>query len=148
MAPMQVPIDDEVKKRDADLYSRREKAGFLLDLGVDGSGLFMKYLRLGSGCCIDVGPSELAANGSIHLRSGVAIEHIQTLPSQAGQSSGMACAGSPCCHRLAILPSTSPSSAVKRVLSNKGRSRRLSHRWSRMSHRALPSSARRTAISS
>ncbi len=76
MAPMQVPVYDEMKKRDADLYARLENAGFLLDFGVDGSGLFMKYLRRGSGYYIDVGASELVANGSIKLRSGVSIERI------------------------------------------------------------------------
>ena len=35
MAPMQVPVYDEMKKRDADLYARLEKAGFMLDFGVD-----------------------------------------------------------------------------------------------------------------
>ena len=76
MAPMQIPVYDEMKRRDADLYQRLEKAGFLLDFGVDGSGLFMKYLRRGSGYYIDVGASELVANGSIHLRSAVNIERI------------------------------------------------------------------------
>jgi putative flavoprotein involved in K+ transport len=76
MAPMQVPVYDEMKKRDADLYARLEKAGFMLDFGVDGSGLFMKYLRRGSGYYIDVGASELVANGSIKLRSGVNIERV------------------------------------------------------------------------
>ncbi len=76
MAPMQVPVYDEMKKRDAELYARLEKAGFLLDFGVDGSGLFMKYLRRGSGYYIDVGASELVANGSIKLKSGVNIERI------------------------------------------------------------------------
>ena len=76
MAPMQVPVYDEMKKRDAALYARLEKAGFLLDFGPDGSGLFMKYLRRGSGYYIDVGASELVANGSIKLRSGVSIERI------------------------------------------------------------------------
>ena len=76
MAPMQVPVYDEMKKRDADLYGRLEKAGFMLDFGVDGSGLFMKYLRRGSGYYIDVGASELVANGSIKLRSGVNITRI------------------------------------------------------------------------
>jgi putative flavoprotein involved in K+ transport len=76
MAPMQVPVYDEMKKRDADLYARLEKAGFMLDFGVDGSGLFMKYLRRGSGYYIDVGASELVANGSIKLRSRVDIERI------------------------------------------------------------------------
>jgi putative flavoprotein involved in K+ transport len=76
MAPMQVPVYDAMKIRDADLYARLEKAGFLLDFGVDGSGLFMKYLRRGSGYYIDVGASELVANGSIKLKSGVNIERI------------------------------------------------------------------------
>jgi putative flavoprotein involved in K+ transport len=76
MAPMQVPVYDEMKKRDAKLYARLEKAGFMLDFGVDGSGLFMKYLRRGSGYYIDVGASELVANGSIKLKSGVNIERI------------------------------------------------------------------------
>jgi putative flavoprotein involved in K+ transport len=77
MAPLQVPVYDEMKKRDADLYARLEKAGFMLDFGPDGSGLFMKYLRRGSGYYIDVGASELVANGSIKLKSGVTIERIK-----------------------------------------------------------------------
>jgi putative flavoprotein involved in K+ transport len=76
MAPMQVPVYEEMKKREADLYARLEKAGFLLDFGPDGSGLFMKYLRRGSGYYSDVGASELVANGSIKLKSGVTIERI------------------------------------------------------------------------
>ena len=78
MAPLQVPVYDEMKKRDADLYARLEKAGFMLDFGVDGSGLFMKYLRRGSGYYIDVGASELVANGSIKLKSRTTIERINT----------------------------------------------------------------------
>jgi putative flavoprotein involved in K+ transport len=76
MHSFHIPVYDEMKKRDADLYSRLEKAGFMLDFGDDGSGLFMKYLRRGSGYYIDVGASELVANGSIKLKSGVTIQHI------------------------------------------------------------------------
>lgn len=71
------PLYEEIRRRDADLYCRLEQAGFLLDFGDDGSGLFMKYLRRGSGYYIDVGASELIANGSIQLRSGVNIERIR-----------------------------------------------------------------------
>lgn len=71
-----IPVYDEIKKRDADFYARLEKAGFMLDFGDDGSGLFLKYLRRGSGYYIDVGASELIANGEIKLRSGVGIEKI------------------------------------------------------------------------
>ena len=76
MHSFHIPVYEEMKKRDADLYSRLEKAGFMLDFGDDGSGLFMKYLRRGSGYYIDVGASELVANGSIKLKSGVNIERI------------------------------------------------------------------------
>ena len=76
MHTFHIPVYDEMKKRDADLYGRLEKAGFMLDFGDDGSGLFMKYLRRGSGYYIDVGACELVANGSIKLKSGVNIERI------------------------------------------------------------------------
>jgi putative flavoprotein involved in K+ transport len=73
---LQVPVYEEMKRREADLYGRLEQAGFMLDFGVDGSGLFMKYLRRGSGYYIDVGASELVANGSIKLKSRTTIERI------------------------------------------------------------------------
>lgn len=69
----QVPVYAEMKERDKDLYDRLEKAGFMLDFGEDGSGLFVKYLRRGSGYYIDVGASELVADGKIKLKSGVEV---------------------------------------------------------------------------
>jgi putative flavoprotein involved in K+ transport len=77
MADLHIPVYEEIARRDADFYARLEKAGFLHDFGEDGSGLFMKYLRRGSGYYIDVGASELVANGSIKLRSGVAVTQIK-----------------------------------------------------------------------
>jgi putative flavoprotein involved in K+ transport len=65
-----------IRDADADFYKRLEKAGFLLDFGDDGSGLFMKYVRRGSGYYIDVGASGLIANGDIKLKSGVGTERI------------------------------------------------------------------------
>ena len=67
---VQKPMAAEMKKRDAAFYERLEKAGFLLDFGADDTGLFMKYLRRGSGYYIDVGASELVADGSIKLKTG------------------------------------------------------------------------------
>ena len=61
MHEFQIPMYEEMRERDADFYDRLEKAGFMLDFGDDGSGLFMKYLRRGSGYYIDVGASELVA---------------------------------------------------------------------------------------
>ncbi len=73
---LQIPVYQQMKERDADLYARLEKAGFLLDFGEDGSGLFMKYLRRGSGYYIDVGASELVADGRVKLKTG-AIERVE-----------------------------------------------------------------------
>ncbi|MGF1525356.1 MAG: NAD(P)-binding domain-containing protein [Candidatus Competibacterales bacterium] len=64
------PQCEETKRRDAEFYQRLEKAGFILDFGADDTGLFLKYLRRGSGYYIDVGASELVANGSIKLKTG------------------------------------------------------------------------------
>jgi putative flavoprotein involved in K+ transport len=75
LPPLQVPVYQQMKERDAEFYSRLEKAGFQLDFGEDESGLFMKYLRRGSGYYIDVGASELVANGSVKLKNG-AIERV------------------------------------------------------------------------
>ncbi len=61
---------DETKRRDKDFYDRLEKAGFDVDFGDDETGLFMKYLRRGSGYYIDVGASELVAKGDIKLAKG------------------------------------------------------------------------------
>ncbi|MFI0474012.1 NAD(P)/FAD-dependent oxidoreductase [Halomonas sp. HMF6819] len=72
----QRPAFDAIRERDADFYQRLEKAGFMLDFGDDDSGLFLKYLRRGSGYYIDVGASELVASGEIKLRSGVGVERI------------------------------------------------------------------------
>jgi len=76
MHTFHIPVYEEMKKRDADLYERLAKRGFMLDFGDDGSGLFMKYLRRGSGYYIDVGASELVADGKIKLKSGVGVEKI------------------------------------------------------------------------
>jgi putative flavoprotein involved in K+ transport len=72
----QIPVYDAIRERDADFYARLEKAGFLLDYGDDNSGLFMKYLRRGSGYYIDVGASELVANGDIKLEPGVDVVRL------------------------------------------------------------------------
>ena len=66
----QTPIYDKIKEVDADFYAGLEKAGFWLDWGADNSGLFMKYLRRGSGYYIDVGASQLIIDGKIKLAHG------------------------------------------------------------------------------
>ncbi|MEO9469184.1 NAD(P)/FAD-dependent oxidoreductase [Parasphingorhabdus sp.] len=61
---------------DAEFYQKLADAGFQLDFGEDGTGLFMKYLRTASGYYIDVGASEMVADGRIGLRSQVEIEQL------------------------------------------------------------------------
>ena len=70
MHEFQIPLYDQMRERDADFYAGLEKAGFQLDWGADGSGLFMKYLRRGSGYYIDVGASQLIIDGKIKLKAG------------------------------------------------------------------------------
>ena len=70
MPDFQRPVYDAIRERDKDFYDRLERAGFRLDFGDDDSGLFMKYLRRGSGYYIDVGASDLIADGSIKLKQG------------------------------------------------------------------------------
>ncbi len=72
---VQIPAYNAMRERDADFYARLEAAGFDLDFGDDDSGLFMKYLRRGSGYYIDVGASELVANGDIKLQNGT-VDHL------------------------------------------------------------------------
>ncbi|MBB4105908.1 NAD(P)/FAD-dependent oxidoreductase [Allorhizobium borbori] len=76
MHEFQIPIYNRIREKDADFYAALEKAGFMLDFGDDGSGLFMKYLRRGSGYYIDVGACDLIIDGSIKLKSGTDISHL------------------------------------------------------------------------
>lgn len=73
----QIPLYEKMKERDAAFYKGLEKAGFMLDWGDDGSGLFMKYLRRGSGYYIDIGASQLIIDGAIKLKSGVDVAEIK-----------------------------------------------------------------------
>ena len=70
MHEFQIPIYDAIRERDKDFYDRLAAAGFELDWGDDDSGLFMKYLRRGSGYYIDVGACDLVADGKIKLAHG------------------------------------------------------------------------------
>ncbi|MFW2383148.1 MAG: NAD(P)-binding domain-containing protein, partial [Acidimicrobiales bacterium] len=71
MHTFQIPVYEQMAERDKEFYDKLEAAGFMLDWGDDGSGLFMKYLRRGSGYYIDVGACDLIIDGSVHLKSGV-----------------------------------------------------------------------------
>ncbi len=77
MHEFQIPLYDQMRERDAEFYRGLEEAGFDLDWGADGSGLFMKYLRRGSGYYIDVGASQLIIDGKIKLAKGQVEEFVE-----------------------------------------------------------------------
>lgn len=70
----QIPAYAQMKEQDAEFYAGLEKAGFWLDWGADESGLFMKYLRRGSGYYIDIGASQLIIDGEIKVKRGQVTE--------------------------------------------------------------------------
>ncbi|WP_424929749.1 NAD(P)/FAD-dependent oxidoreductase [Amaricoccus tamworthensis] len=76
MHEFQIPLYDQMRERDAEFYAGLEKAGFQLDWGDDGSGLFLKYLRRGSGYYIDVGASQLIIDGEVKLVRGQ-VDHFE-----------------------------------------------------------------------
>jgi len=78
MPQFQKPLYDEMRARDRAFYERLALSGFQLDFGEDESGLMMKAFRSGSGYYIDVGASELIADGKIAIRSGVEIRRLRS----------------------------------------------------------------------
>ncbi|MCF7701448.1 flavin-containing monooxygenase [Loktanella sp. M215] len=78
MHDFQIPLYNQMRERDADFYKGLEDAGFKLDFGDDESGLFMKYLRRGSGYYIDVGASQLIIDGKVKLVQGQMKEFSET----------------------------------------------------------------------
>jgi len=70
------PVYQDIRERDKDLYERLQKAGFWFHFGEDGTGIHCIYARRGSGYYIDVGASELIADGRIKLKSRVSLERI------------------------------------------------------------------------
>lgn len=78
LADFQIPAWNTIREQDKEFYDRLEAAGFMLDFGDDGSGLFLKYLRRGSGYYIDVGASELIADGKVALKAPAHITEIRS----------------------------------------------------------------------
>ena len=70
LAEASKPIYEQIRERDTAFSQGLTEAGFQLDFGEDGSGLWMKYMRRGSGYYIDVGASQLIIDGKIKLKSG------------------------------------------------------------------------------
>ncbi|PMD13504.1 dimethylaniline monooxygenase (N-oxide forming) [Hyaloscypha hepaticicola] len=73
---IQVDVTATQNKHDAKVLEGLEKAGFKLDQGPDNSGLFMKYFQRGGGYYIDVGASQLIADGKIKIKQGQEIAEV------------------------------------------------------------------------
>jgi len=75
MGAAQKPLYDKMREQDAEFYTKLTGAGFVIDWGDDDSGLFMKYMRRGSGYYIDIGASQLIIDGKIKHKYGQ-VDHL------------------------------------------------------------------------
>jgi len=69
-------VTEMMRANDKELHDRLEARGFLLNFGPDEGGMFAKSACEGGGFYIDVGASDLIADGKIGLRSGKGISKI------------------------------------------------------------------------
>jgi cation diffusion facilitator CzcD-associated flavoprotein CzcO len=76
LAVLHKTATDTIAALDRPLLDGLERAGFRIDYGDDGSGIFLKYLRRGGGYYIDVGCSTLIAEGKVKIKHGVEIERF------------------------------------------------------------------------
>lgn len=73
---IQQHVTQLVAEDDEELLAGLEGAGFKVDYGYEGSGLFMKYLINGGGYYIDVGCSQMITDGKIKIKQGKEIAKI------------------------------------------------------------------------
>ncbi|RHZ55394.1 hypothetical protein CDV55_105470 [Aspergillus turcosus] len=72
----QIKLTAAQNQRDAAILKALDKAGFKVDMGSDNAGLMMKYLSRGGGYYIDVGGSQLIADGKIKVKQGQEITEV------------------------------------------------------------------------
>lgn len=73
---LQVEVTQLSNEHDREILDGLKKAGFGLDIGPDGAGLFYKYYQRGGGYYIDVGASQLIVEGKIKVKSGQGIVEV------------------------------------------------------------------------
>ncbi|KAI0487272.1 hypothetical protein F4859DRAFT_501795 [Xylaria cf. heliscus] len=73
---LQVKISEKQAECDKDILEGLDRAGFKVDRGPDGAGLFFKYFQRGGGYYIDVGASQLIADGKIKVKQGQEIDQV------------------------------------------------------------------------
>ena len=65
---LNVGLTDKIKEAEKANIDGLGKAGFKIDFGHDGSGIYRKYVTRGGGYYIDVGCSELIIKGEIKVQ--------------------------------------------------------------------------------
>ncbi|KAM3457924.1 hypothetical protein NHJ6243_007610 [Beauveria neobassiana] len=73
---VQVQVCALQRAHDKPILDGLTSAGFKLDDGPDGSGLFFKYFQRGGGYYIDVGASQLIADGKIRIKQGTEVAEV------------------------------------------------------------------------
>ncbi|GAP83029.1 putative flavin-containing monooxygenase [Rosellinia necatrix] len=73
---IQVSVAERQAECDKVILDGLDKAGFKVDRGPDGAGLFFKYFQRGGGYYIDVGASRLIAEGKIKVKQGQEIDEV------------------------------------------------------------------------
>lgn len=73
---IQVSVAEKQAEHDKEVLDGLDKAGFKVDRGPDGAGLFFKYFQRGGGYYIDVGASQLIADGKIKVKQGQEIDMV------------------------------------------------------------------------
>lgn len=68
---------EKYQREDAVFYDALRACGFMFDFGEDNTGIAGKYARRASGYYIDVGASDLIADGEIVVRSRVGVSAIK-----------------------------------------------------------------------
>lgn len=76
LARLQGPLSRSMQEADKELLDGLRKVGFLLDNGEDDTGFFMKQWRYHAGYYLNIGASELIADGSIKLKPGVGVDRL------------------------------------------------------------------------
>lgn len=64
---LNVDLTSRIKQVEKENIEGLERAGFTLDFGHDGSGIYRKYITRGGGYYIDVGCSQLIIDGKINM---------------------------------------------------------------------------------
>lgn len=74
---LQIDATAGMMRRDRELLHGLAAAGSKIDSGLDGAGLFMRYLSRGGGYYIDTGASQLIVDGGINIAQGQEVNAVQ-----------------------------------------------------------------------